>query len=60
MTQPATSAGLTTTRVPILTGDRSGWLGGRIEFPTAVAERIIAEHEGTTVDHAVSLWTRDD
>ncbi len=31
----------------------------RIEFPPATAERILAEHQGTSVDYAVNLWTRD-
>jgi SAM-dependent methyltransferase len=30
----------------------------RIEFPETAAEGILAEHEGTTVDYAVSLWHR--
>ena len=30
----------------------------RIEFSPAVAEEIIAEHSGTTVDYAVNLWWR--
>jgi hypothetical protein len=30
----------------------------RIEFPETVAEGILAEHEGTGVDYAVSLWWR--
>jgi SAM-dependent methyltransferase len=30
----------------------------RIEFPTDVAEQIVAEHEGLTVDYAVNLWWR--
>ncbi len=30
----------------------------RIEFPAAVAEEILAEHEGTWVDYAVNVWTR--
>jgi len=30
----------------------------RIEFPETVAEGILAEHEGTRVDYAVSLWHR--
>lgn len=28
----------------------------RIEFPAAVAEEIIAEHEGLSVDYAINLW----
>jgi SAM-dependent methyltransferase len=30
----------------------------RIEFPEAVAEEILAEHEGTEVDYAVDVWSR--
>jgi SAM-dependent methyltransferase len=30
----------------------------RIEFPETAAEGILAEHEGTGVDYAVSLWHR--
>ncbi len=30
----------------------------RIEFPTDVAEEILAEHEGTDVDYAVNLWSK--
>jgi SAM-dependent methyltransferase len=30
----------------------------RIEFPETTAEGILAEHEGTEVDYAVSLWHR--
>ncbi len=30
----------------------------RIEFSAEVAEEILAEHEGTSVDYAVNLWTR--
>lgn len=30
----------------------------RIEFPAPTAERIIAMHEGTSVDYAVNLWFR--
>ena len=30
----------------------------RIEFPEAVAEEIVAEHEGTAVDYAVDVWSR--
>ncbi|HET7351686.1 MAG TPA: class I SAM-dependent methyltransferase, partial [Marmoricola sp.] len=30
----------------------------RIEFPEAVAEEIVAEHEGTEVDYAVDVWSR--
>ncbi|WP_228386900.1 class I SAM-dependent methyltransferase [Ornithinicoccus halotolerans] len=30
----------------------------RIEFPPAVAEQVLAEHEGTGVDYAVNLWHR--
>ncbi len=31
----------------------------RIEFPPETAERVIAEHEGTEVDYAVNLWSKD-
>ena len=30
----------------------------RIEFPAAIAEEILAEHEGTGVDYAVNVWSR--
>jgi SAM-dependent methyltransferase len=30
----------------------------RIELPTALAEDVLAEHEGTEVDYAVNLWWR--
>jgi SAM-dependent methyltransferase len=30
----------------------------RIELPTAVAEDVLAGHDGTTVDYAVNLWWR--
>ncbi len=30
----------------------------RIELPTAVAESVLAEHEGTSVDYAVHVWSR--
>lgn len=30
----------------------------RIEFPETAADGILAEHDGTTVDYAVSLWHR--
>lgn len=30
----------------------------RIEFPAAVAERLLLGHEGLTVDYAVNLWWR--
>jgi SAM-dependent methyltransferase len=30
----------------------------RIEFPPTVADAILSEHAGTTVDHAVNLWWR--
>jgi len=30
----------------------------RIEFAGGVAERILAGHEGTSVDYAVNVWTR--
>ncbi len=29
-----------------------------IEFPTDLAEEILTEHPGTTVDYAVNVWTR--
>jgi len=31
----------------------------RIEFAPETAERILAGHEGTTVDYAVNLWSKD-
>ncbi len=31
----------------------------RIEFTPDVADRILASHEGTTVDYAVNLWSRE-
>lgn len=31
----------------------------RIEFTPEVADEILAEHEGTTVDYAVNLWAKD-
>ena len=31
----------------------------RIEFAADVAEEILAEHEGTEVDYAVNLWSRE-
>jgi ubiquinone/menaquinone biosynthesis C-methylase UbiE len=31
----------------------------RIEFTPEVADQIVAEHEGTTVDYAVDLWAKD-
>jgi SAM-dependent methyltransferase len=31
----------------------------RIEFAPEVADAALAEHEGTTVDYAVNLWSRD-
>jgi ubiquinone/menaquinone biosynthesis C-methylase UbiE len=31
----------------------------RIEFAPAVAEDLLAGHEGTTVDYAVNLWSKD-
>lgn len=31
----------------------------RIEFPVVVAERIVAEHDGTGVDYAINLWSKD-
>jgi hypothetical protein len=30
----------------------------RIEFSQAVAEEVLAGHEGTEVDYAVNLWWR--
>ena len=30
----------------------------RIELPTEVAERALAEHDGLEVDYAVNLWWR--
>lgn len=30
----------------------------RIEFPTPVAEEVLAEHDGASVDYAVNLWWR--
>ena len=30
----------------------------RIEFTPAIADEILAEHDGTTVDYAVNLWWR--
>jgi ubiquinone/menaquinone biosynthesis C-methylase UbiE len=30
----------------------------RIELPTAVAEAVLAEHDGTEVDYAVNVWWR--
>ncbi len=30
----------------------------RIEFDPRTADRVLAEHEGTTVDYAVNLWWR--
>jgi ubiquinone/menaquinone biosynthesis C-methylase UbiE len=30
----------------------------RIEFPPAVADAVLAEHEGTEVDYAVNVWWR--
>jgi len=30
----------------------------RIEFAPALAEQILAEHDGTTVDYAINLWWR--
>ena len=30
----------------------------RIELPTTVAEEVLAEHEGTSVDYAINVWTR--
>jgi SAM-dependent methyltransferase len=30
----------------------------RIELPTALAEEVLAEHEGADVDYAVNLWWR--
>jgi ubiquinone/menaquinone biosynthesis C-methylase UbiE len=31
----------------------------RIEFTPEVADRILAEHEGTTIDYAIDLWSKD-
>jgi ubiquinone/menaquinone biosynthesis C-methylase UbiE len=31
----------------------------RIEFTAALAEEILASHEGTTVDYAVNLWSKE-
>ena len=31
----------------------------RIEFDRETAEAILAEHEGTEVDYAVNLWSKD-
>ena len=31
----------------------------RIELPTAVAESVLAEHVGTSVDYAVDVWSRE-
>ena len=30
----------------------------RIEFPPAIADRVLAEHPGLEVDHALNLWWR--
>ena len=30
----------------------------RIEFARDVADAILAEHEGTTVDYAVNVWSK--
>lgn len=30
----------------------------RIEFPPRVAEEVVATYSGTTVDHAVNVWSR--
>jgi hypothetical protein len=30
----------------------------RIEFTPELAEQILGEHDGTTVDYAVNLWSR--
>jgi len=30
----------------------------RIEFTPELAEQILEEHEGTTVDYAVNLWSK--
>ena len=30
----------------------------RIELPTAVAEEVLAEHDGLVVDYAVDVWSR--
>ena len=31
----------------------------RIEFDPDTAEKILAEHDGTEVDYAVNVWSRD-
>jgi hypothetical protein len=31
----------------------------RIEFTPEVADAVLAEHDGTTVDYAVNLWSKD-
>jgi len=31
----------------------------RIELPTAVAEEVLAAHDGTDVDYAVNVWWKD-
>jgi ubiquinone/menaquinone biosynthesis C-methylase UbiE len=31
----------------------------RIELPAAVAEAVLAEHEGLEVDYAVNVWSKD-
>ncbi|MBV9831828.1 MAG: class I SAM-dependent methyltransferase [Marmoricola sp.] len=31
----------------------------RIEFPTEVAEEVVATHEGLEVDYAVTVWSRE-
>ena len=31
----------------------------RIEFKPDVADEVLAEHEGTEVDYAVNLWSKD-
>ena len=31
----------------------------RIEFAPEVADAVLAEHDGTTVDYAVNLWSKD-
>ena len=31
----------------------------RIEFDKATAEAVLAEHDGTEVDYAVNLWSKD-
>jgi hypothetical protein len=31
----------------------------RIELDAATADAVLAEHEGTEVDYAVNLWSRD-